>query len=75
MVSVPSGNTLSPKATTVPGIVSRFCAVSSSLPSPQVAMSPAPTSTTKPPAVAIVAVVAAGGLARPRVSVTVSVTV
>src|SRR5207247_3018114 len=41
----------------------------------QAARSPAPTSTPKPPAVAIVAVVAAGGLARPRVSVTVSVTV
>src|SRR5207248_4018194 len=72
--------TASPNVSTVPGSVSRICAVSSSLFVPQLAMLPATISVTvESPgggggAAAIVAEVVPGALDAPRLSVTTRVT-
>src|ERR1051325_8550488 len=71
--------TASPKVSTVPGMVSRICAVSSSRVLPQLAMFPATISVTDESpggggggggAAAIVAVVVPGALDAPRLRVT-----
>src|ERR1051325_5687068 len=72
--------TASPKVSTVPGVVSRICAVSSSRVLPQLAMFPATISVTvESPgggggAAAIVAEVVPGALDAPRLSVTTRLT-